>query len=180
MEGGYDDWYYLAYPVILNLLNALKSRVSEHLILLIALAIISAAFVHNNVLWRWDNLVYDAQLSVWHRQASEDVIIIAIDDESLRQVGRWPWPRSNYAELINKLELESPRSIGLDIIFSEPDVSDPDSDYLLAEAMRDSRKVVLPLFMSQGKSQFLSDRSAAITTVYAACCRTWSCAYRCE
>ena len=128
------------------------TRLTEHLLLVLILSFVAGLFVHNNVLWRWDNLLYDAQLSFWSRTVSDDIIIIAIDDESLNQLGRWPWARSTHAKLINKLELESPRVIGLDIIFSEPDTIDPQSDKLLAAAMQASAKVVLPVFMSQQSS----------------------------
>ncbi len=126
-----------------------NSSVIEHFFLVALLAFVAGLFVHNNVLWRWDNLLYDAQLSFWSRTVSDDIIIIAIDDESLNELGRWPWPRSIHASLINKLELESPRAIGLDVIFNEPDINNPLSDVLLARAMRASGKVVLPVFMSQ-------------------------------
>ena len=129
-----------------------SSGVIEHLFLVAILAFVAGLFVHNNILWRWDNLLYDAQLSFWSRSVSDDIIIIAIDDESLNDLGRWPWPRSTHAQLINKLELESPRAIGLDIIFNEPDMNNPLSDVLLARAMRASGKVVLPIFMSQQSS----------------------------
>ncbi len=128
------------------------SGLIEHLSLVLMLVFVAGLFVHNNVLWRWDNLLYDAQLSFWSRTISDDIIIIAIDDESLNQLGRWPWARSTHAKLINKLELESPRVIGLDIIFSEPDTIDPQSDKLLATAIQASEKVVLPVFMSQKSS----------------------------
>jgi CHASE2 domain-containing sensor protein/signal transduction histidine kinase len=123
--------------------------VIEHVLLVAAVAFAATLFVHYNLLWRWDNLLYDAQLSLWQRTVSDDIIIIAIDDESLKELGRWPWPRSTHARLLNQLELESPRVIGLDIIFNEPDANSPLSDVLLARAMRASGKVVLPIFMTQ-------------------------------
>ena len=125
------------------------SNVSEHLVLLVLLGFVSGLFVHYDVLWRWDNLLYDAQLSTWERRAAEEVIIVAIDDESLNQEGRWPWPRSKHAALIDKIELESPQAIALDIIFSEPDLNNPLADESLARAMQSSGKVILPLFMTQ-------------------------------
>jgi CHASE2 domain-containing sensor protein/signal transduction histidine kinase len=125
------------------------SGVLEHFVLVALLAFVSGLFIHNSLLWRWDNLLYDAQLSFWTRSVSDEIVIIAIDDESLREMGRWPWSRSTHAKLIEKLELESPRAIGLDIIFSEPDVNNPEADVLLARALSDSGKVVLPVFMSQ-------------------------------
>ena len=132
-----------------NKVSAWRSGLSEHLLLLVLLTFIAGLFVQYNVLWRWDNLLYDAQLSFWSRTVSDDIIIIAIDDESLNELGRWPWPRSTHADLINKLELESPKAIALDIIFNEPDSNNPVSDVLLARAIRSSGKVVLPIFMSQ-------------------------------
>ena len=130
-------------------MKGLTSGVGENLILLALLVAVSGLFVHYDVLWRWDNLAYDAQLSAWERDVSEEIIIVAIDDDSLNKEGRWPWPRSKHADLINKLELESPRAIGLDIIFSEPDRNNPLSDEKLAKAIKASGKVVLPLFMTQ-------------------------------
>jgi len=126
-----------------------SAGVTEHFLLVILLSFAAGMFAHNNVLWRWDNLLYDAQLSLWSRTVADDIIIIAIDDESLNTLGRWPWPRSIHARLIERLTLESPRAIGLDIIFSEPDLNHVQSDQLLALAMQKSGKVVLPVFMSQ-------------------------------
>ena len=128
------------------------SAIIEHFFLVAILAFTAGLFVHNDLLWRWDNLLYDAQLTFWTRPVSDNIIIIAIDDESLNDLGRWPWPRATHAQLINKLELESPQVIGLDIIFSETDINNPLSDVLLARAMRASGKIVLPVFMSQQSS----------------------------
>ncbi|MDH3631979.1 MAG: CHASE2 and HATPase_c domain-containing protein [Gammaproteobacteria bacterium] len=135
----------------MNLLKTSGSHsgVLEHFVLVALLAFVSGLFIHNSLLWRWDNLLYDAQLSFWTRSVSDEIIIIAIDDESLRELGRWPWSRSTHANLVEKLELESPRAIGLDIIFSEPDTGNPGADALLARALRNSGKVVLPVFMSR-------------------------------
>ncbi len=129
-----------------------RSSALEHLMLVALLAFASGLFVHHSLLWRWDNLLYDAQLSFWNRDVADEIIIVAIDDESLRELGRWPWPRSIHAELIDRLDRESPRAIGLDIIFSEPDAVDPESDALLARAIEGSGKVVLPVFMSRKSS----------------------------
>ena len=40
----------------------------------------------------------------WHK-ASGDIVLIKIDDESLRTVGRWPWPRRRHAEMIDALRV---------------------------------------------------------------------------
>ena len=73
-----------------------------------------------------------------------EVAIIAIDEKSLTELGRWPWPRAQMANLITKLTDLGAAAIALDIVFSEPQ---PDDDPKLAEAIRDSGKVVLGYFI---------------------------------
>lgn len=51
----------------------------------------------------------------------EEIIIITIDDDSISKIGRWPWPRSTIAALIDKLSGAGAKVIGLNIIFSEPE-----------------------------------------------------------
>jgi adenylate cyclase len=50
-----------------------------------------------------------------------EVVIAAIDEKSLDVEGRWPWPRSRIARLIEVLSAEGAKVIGMDITFSEPD-----------------------------------------------------------
>ncbi len=52
---------------------------------------------------------------------SKQIAIVAIDDASLGALGRWPWPRSRMAALVDKLAAAHPRVIGLDVVFAEPD-----------------------------------------------------------
>jgi adenylate cyclase len=53
------------------------------------------------------------------RPAGKDVVVVAIDDDSLKAVGRWPWSREDVARLLTCLKLAGPRVIALDIIFAE-------------------------------------------------------------
>jgi adenylate cyclase len=53
------------------------------------------------------------------RSPAQDVVIVAIDDDSLKAVGRWPWSRENMARLLTHLKMAGPRVIALDIIFAE-------------------------------------------------------------
>jgi serine/threonine-protein kinase len=52
---------------------------------------------------------------------SSPVVIVSIDDESIAQLGRWPWPRSVIAGMIDSLSKSGARVIGVDILFSEPE-----------------------------------------------------------
>ncbi len=73
-----------------------------------------------------------------------EVAIIAVDEHSLTELGRWPWPRSRIAELITKLTDLGTAAIALDIVFAEPQ---PEDDPALAGAIRDSGRVVLGYFI---------------------------------
>ena len=56
-----------------------------------------------------------------HMPPSPAVVIAAIDEKSLNAEGRWPWPRSKLAALVDILSQDGARVIGFDIVFSEPD-----------------------------------------------------------
>ena len=50
------------------------------------------------------------------------VTFVTIDEESVKREGRWPWPRRRMAQLIEAVASQSPRGIGLDMGFFEPDL----------------------------------------------------------
>lgn len=94
----------------------------------------------------WENYFFDTELSWFSEPAvKNDIAIIEIDDFSLKQFGKWPWSRRKHAELINLLSTVDAKAIGLDVIFAEPDLADPEADQLLAEAIKANGRVVLPV-----------------------------------
>lgn len=90
---------------------------------------------------RIEQTAYDQALSLWQRPAQSDIVIIGIDEDSVQQLGRWPWPRVIHAKLLEKLTQADVKAVALDIVLSEPDKQDS----LLADAVRANGKVVLPL-----------------------------------
>lgn len=74
-------------------------------------------------------------------------MIVAIDENSLSQLGRWPWSRKIHADLIHRLKMEGASVIGLDIIFSEADNSNNGADEALSEAIHKAQNVVLPVLL---------------------------------
>jgi adenylate cyclase len=97
-------------------------------------------------------------------QTSFPVVIVDIDEASLKEIGQWPWPRTTVADLITKITQLGAVTIGLDVIFSEPDRMSPavaehsfrgldaetrakldllpSNDQVLADAIKQSRVVV--------------------------------------
>lgn len=65
------------------------------------------------------NWAYDSAIERRLVSRPEDVAVIAIDDRSLQHIGQFPWPRTVYARLLDKLG--QARAVGFDIIFHEPD-----------------------------------------------------------
>src|SRR5271154_6795009 len=53
------------------------------------------------------------------------VVIVDIDEESLRKLGQWPWSRIRVADLITKLTDAGAAVIGFDVTFPEPDRLSP-------------------------------------------------------
>ncbi|OOV08343.1 CHASE2 domain-containing protein [Rhodoferax fermentans] len=67
------------------------------------------------------------QLQRWQPRpySPAPVRIIDIDDESLKRLGQWPWPRTRIAELTTRLQAAQPASIVFDVLFAEPDRTSP-------------------------------------------------------
>ncbi|MEI8225985.1 MAG: CHASE2 domain-containing protein, partial [Bacteroidota bacterium] len=54
-------------------------------------------------------------------QSGGEVVIATIDEKSLSELGRWPWPRATLAKLVDKLKQNGAKAVGFDIVFAESD-----------------------------------------------------------
>ncbi len=79
----------------------------------------------------------------------QKISVIAIDDKSLQDIGRWPWNRTIHAELINNLQKYQPKAIGIDISFFEKAPGTEDEE--LSKAINSSK---IPIVLA---SEFLHD-----------------------
>ena len=73
------------------------------------------------------------------------VTIVAIDDRSLSQLGRWPWPRTLLARLMHTINAYGPAAIGVDIVMPEPDPLSPDRALAYADVNAALREQVTAL-----------------------------------
>ena len=72
----------------------------------------------------------------------DDIVIVAIDDESLVWVDElWPWPRRRIAEIINWLDDAGARVIALDMFLFDP-APIPEDDRILVEALANANLTV--------------------------------------
>ena len=76
-----------------------------------------------------------------HHSASGDIVLVSIDDNALREIGRWPWPRRYHAQLINRLTAAGAKRIFFDIAFDTK--SNASDDQMLASAIGRSGRVTL-------------------------------------
>jgi CHASE2 domain-containing sensor protein/tRNA A-37 threonylcarbamoyl transferase component Bud32 len=99
--------------------------------------------------------LYDFSLKV--RGSSpppEEITIVAIDDYSVAQVGRWPWPRTKVAQLINRLSEAGAKLIAFDIVFLPAEEErTAGNDRLLGEATRRAGNILYPFYFSMGISK---------------------------
>jgi adenylate cyclase len=79
------------------------------------------------------------------RVPTNAVVIVGIDERSLARLGRWPWPRSRIAELVERLTGYGARTIAFDAVF---DQADAPNDAAFAAAIRNSGRVVLGEFFA--------------------------------
>ena len=76
----------------------------------------------------------------WHK-ASGDVVLVKIDNQSLRKIGRWPWPRRYHAQLTDKLSQAGAKRIFFDISFFG--ATNQVDDDAFASALRRSGRTIL-------------------------------------
>ena len=53
--------------------------------------------------------------------ADSKVVIVDLDEKSLKEVGQWPWPRTTIAKLVRNTMQMGAAVIAFDIVFAEPD-----------------------------------------------------------
>jgi diguanylate cyclase len=76
----------------------------------------------------------------WHK-ASGDIVLVKIDDQSLRKVGRWPWPRRYHAQLTDQLTAAGAKRILFDLSFFGTTTTADDRAF--AQALKRSGRTIL-------------------------------------
>ena len=126
-------------------INLRRAAAREWWVLAVLLSLLAGALGWQNGLGRIDHTLYDAALSLRTAPASSQIVIVAIDEASLTQIGRWPWSRSIHAALLDRISPARPKAIALDLILAEPEPGGGDT--LFAQAIERAGPVVLPVLM---------------------------------
>jgi adenylate cyclase len=119
------------------MIGLLKKKITRTLLVSIIISVIVTILFLGGFLNTWESKIQDALYSPTH--TLDDIIIVAIDDQSFQDLGRWSsWTRDYYARVINNLNQSS--VIGIDVSFFESSKNDS----TLAEALKNN-KVVLAM-----------------------------------
>ena len=123
-----------------------------------------------------ENLTGDMRFKIrGTKKVSSPVVFVAIDENSIASIGRWPWPRSIIAELLNRITIGSPKVIGLNILFSEPDMNQGlvelkslkekfDSDFIKKRTVYSRNKVLVDEFLNIiEESEIVLDNDRALS-----------------
>ena len=128
------------------------------MLLAISLLVLVTVLSLTQALPRVDRFLQDSARAALAPPPSEDIVIVAIDERSLAAIGRWPLRRALHAELLRRIDAQSPRCVGLNLRLIGPDTQYPDDDAALAQAMRDGGCTVLPASVSALGPQHLTER----------------------
>ena len=94
-----------------------------------------------------------------------EIVIVDINEASLaamaKEYGRWPWPRQVLAEFLEHLEVQQPKAVVFDILFSDPDVFNPNSDAYFDEVVAQTNNTYFPMLRLNPTDDNLSQVKAA-------------------
>ncbi len=140
-----------------------KALVIRGLIAGATAAVIACTLYFFQVFEALEYQLYDQNIRLNERPAPGNIVIVAIDQPSLRRLGSWPWPRAFHAEILRQVSANGAKAVGVDIGFFEPDRREPDNDVQLAHATRatrDAGNVIFPVIMERivdsGEAQLVS------------------------
>lgn len=102
-----------------------KKKILWGTVLSVSVAIVTTILYLSGFFSRLEWLTYDQRMSFFrtHKDGHPDVAIVLIDEASLKAmnqlVGRWPWPRSVFGDLLEFLSIGGAKAVAFDILFTE-------------------------------------------------------------
>lgn len=89
-----------------------------------------------------------------------NIVIVDIDEKTLAAMaadyGRWPWPRQVLAEFLQNVEAQQPKAVVFDVLFSDPDIQNPDSDAYFNEVVAGTGNTFFPMLRLPDEHDALS------------------------
>jgi adenylate cyclase len=125
--------------------------------LLTVLIVLDASVFHVGTNMRQKAFDMMVRYRVAPPQPDRDIVIVDINEASLAalapEYGRWPWPRQVMGEFLEHLEAQQPKAVVFDILFSDADVYNPDSDVYFNQVIADTDNTYFPFVRLDGQDQ---------------------------
>lgn len=113
------------------------------------LVLLDASVFHVGLNMRDKAFDFMVKHRVIQAKADPDIIIVDINEASLaafsKEYGRWPWPRQVLGEFVENIQAQKPKAIVFDIVFSDADIYNPDSDAYFNDVIGASDNVFFPI-----------------------------------
>ena len=130
------------------------------------LIVIDAAFLHVTANMRQTAFDMMVRYRIIVPKPDRDIVIVDINEASLasmaKEYGRWPWPRQVLGEFLEHLEEQHPKAVIFDILFSDPDVYNPESDRYFDAAVSETTNTFFPMLRLDEASDSLSQITPAM------------------
>ncbi|UCD16436.1 MAG: CHASE2 domain-containing protein [Candidatus Zixiibacteriota bacterium] len=99
--------------------------------------------------WKLQDMLYSFR---GEQAYHSDIVLVNIDDRSLKEYGAWPWKRDKIADLLAAIGSAEPKTVVLDIVFV-PDIDEDTAGYtqILADQMSWINSVILPYEISRAE-----------------------------
>ena len=95
----------------------------------LAVALVLMLFASSSLLQSFERSAYDWGVRAASRVASDKIVVLAIDEPSIRNLGRWPWSREVHAKMADILSGAQAKVVANLVFFSEPQ-ADPGLAYV--------------------------------------------------
>jgi len=131
----------------------MKTPLAFHLLIAFLLSAIAGIAVYNASFRALDILIFDSHHRFETFEPADDIVIVAIDEQSLQSLGAWPWSRAYHGKLVEQLVLGGVERIVFDVIFAQENTRDLSGDASFASAMTAANNVYLPVFFEKTRQQ---------------------------
>jgi len=143
-----------------------RSSSKKHLVVGIIMTVLMAlvAFVEPGFMSQLELKLLDLRFAIRGENPHENqVVIVDIDDRSLAKIGKWPWKRTIFADLIDQLNAAGAKVIAFDIYFQKDDTKPIDSDDIqFADKMKTRGNVILPIYFNLNKQELVSPETVLL------------------
>ncbi|MBX9675361.1 MAG: CHASE2 domain-containing protein [Methylotenera sp.] len=144
-----------------NLTRKLKNNFYIYLATLFTLLVLlDAGLFHVGENMRDKAFDFMVKNRVFKPSADKDIVIVDINEASLaafaKEYGRWPWPRQVLGEFVENIQAQNPKAIVFDIVFSDADIYNADSDAYFNDVIAASENTFFPILRLDASQDELS------------------------